>query len=57
MDTSLANHSEYLLKQMSVMGESVRLEIVTATREEMNAARGQLVQVSSHVETTMKQNA
>ncbi|KAJ1431440.1 hypothetical protein B484DRAFT_395486, partial [Ochromonadaceae sp. CCMP2298] len=35
LDLSLAQQSEYVLKQMGIMGESLRLELATGVREDM----------------------
>ncbi len=37
VETSLAHQTEFLLKQMGILGESIRLEVVTNNREEFNA--------------------
>jgi hypothetical protein len=36
LDGMFANHTDYMLKQMGILGESIRLEIVSGNREEMN---------------------
>lgn len=35
LDTAIAGQTEYLLKQVGIMGESIRLEVVSSMREEV----------------------
>lgn len=41
LDGLFANHTEYLLKQMGIVGESIRLEVVATQREEMTIFKQQ----------------
>lgn len=36
LDSMFAQNTEYVMKQMGILGESIRLEIVSSNREEMN---------------------
>lgn len=41
LDMALNSHSEYLLKQVGILGESIRLEVVSSTREEFAISKAQ----------------
>ena len=52
LDLSLAQQSEYVLKQMNIMSESIRLEISTANRDELSVTASQLQKLKEYVAET-----
>jgi hypothetical protein len=55
LDLSLAQQSEYVLKQMGIMSESIRLEVSTANRDELSVTAAQLHNLKSFVAETAKE--
>jgi hypothetical protein len=49
---TLAQQTEYVLKQMNIMTESIRLEISTASRDELSATAAQLQRLKEYVAET-----
>lgn len=41
LESTLSHHTEYVLKQVNILGESIRLEVVSSNREEMAIAKQQ----------------
>lgn len=52
LDMSIAQTTEYLMKQMGIVGESIRLEIITANREELGVTAQQLHKLKDFVTET-----
>jgi hypothetical protein len=49
---TLAQQTEYVLKQMNIMTESIRLEVSTASRDELSATAAQLQKLKEYVSET-----
>jgi hypothetical protein len=49
LDLSLAQQSEYVLKQVNIMAESIRLEVTTANRDELSVTSAQLQKLKEYV--------
>lgn len=55
LDLSLAQQSEYVLKQMGIVGEAIRLEVSTANRDELSVTAVQLQKLKEFVAQTTKE--
>ena len=49
---SIAQTTEYLMKQLGIVGESIRLEITTANRDELSVTAAQLQKLKEYVAET-----
>ena len=54
LDLSLAQQSEYVLKQVGIMSESIRLEVSTANRDELSVTAQHLQQLKQFVADATK---
>lgn len=52
LDMSIAQTTEYIMKQMGIVGESIRLEVVTANREELSVAAQEMRKLKDYVSET-----
>lgn len=52
LDMSIAQTTEYLMKQVGIVGESIRLEITTANRDELSVTAQQLHKLKEYVAET-----
>ena len=52
LDLTLAQQTEYVLKQMNIMSETIRLEATTGCRDDLSATIAQLGKLKEYVTET-----